>query len=498
MFDDDGRSTGEVNPYRTKPRVGIRHRVSRATGAGFLAGSVVLAGCTVGSGGGEPGPTRPNIVFLLLDDVRYDDVLGHPFADLPNLERLVREGASFERFFTSAPLCSPSRAVFMSGQYPFRNGIVDNGERAEQSHQMTTFPSLLHEAGYRTGFFGKWHMGHEDDSPRPGFDRWVSFVGQGVYFDPELNVDGEPAQGYGYMTDLLTDEAVSFIVASSPDEPFLAVVAHKAVHPEIFPNYVRTFPPAPGDEELYAGATLARSPNWRAPMAGKPALSRPVDYTDPRSPEGGLPDDIVYDRLRMLSAVDRGVGRVIAALESMGILDQTVFVVTSDQGFFYGEFGLAQERRLAYEPSVHIPLIVRYPPLVQPSSSPRALASNIDVAPTLLELGGAAIPGDMDGTSLVPALENDEATVRDDLLIEYYTDEVFPRLQNMGYKAIRSDRYKFIRYEDLEGMDELYDLDADPYELHNLLPDSASSGLVDQLSDRLDVLLGESPGQTPN
>jgi arylsulfatase A-like enzyme len=461
----------------------------------FLGCAAGLAACQAEARRAELEPTRPNIVFVLLDDVRYDDVVGHPFVELRNVARLMEEGASFERFFTSAPLCSPSRAVFMSGQYPYRNGIIDNGERAEQSHEMVTFPRLLHDVGYRTGFFGKWHMGHEDDSPRPGFDRWVSFVGQGVYFDPDLNVDGRSTSASGYITDILTDEAVSFIQTSPEGQPFLAVLAHKAVHPEIFPDFVRTFPPAPGDEQLYEGAELSRNPSWRAPMTGKPALARPVDYSDPRSPQGGLPDAVIFDRLRMLSAVDRGIGRIIEALESRGVLDETLIVITSDQGFFYGEFGLAQERRLAYEPSIHIPLIMRYPALVRASSTPAALASNIDVAPTLLEVGGAEIPSDMDGTSLVPVLADPAATVREDLLVEYYTDQVFPRLQNMGYKALRSGRYKYIRYEDLDGMDELYDLDADPFELDNLLPDRAPPGVLQRLSSRLEAHLGRPVAQ---
>lgn len=466
----------------------------RCIQSALLASALGVAGCAAGEAGRvTEEPTSPNVVFVLLDDVRYDDLIDHPFVELPNISRLASEGASFKRFFTSAPLCSPSRAVFMTGQYPYRNGIVDNGERAALSHQLVTFPKLLHDVGYHTGFFGKWHMGHEDDSPRPGFDRWVSFVGQGVYFDPELNVDGVLGTGEGYMTDILTDHAVSFIDAAPAGQPFLTFIAHKAVHPEIFPNYVRTFPPAPGDEALYEGEDLARSPSWQAPMTGKPALSRPVDYSDPRSPEGGLPDDIVRDRLRMLSAVDRGIGRLVEALEAKGVLDETVFVVTSDQGFFYGEFGLAQERRLAYDPSSHIPLILRYPALVDGGSQPTGLASNADVAPTLLELGGAAIPGHVDGISLVPMLADPSTEVRDEILIEYYTDQVFPRLQNMGYKALRTARYKYIRYEELSDMNELYDLSTDPHELDNLIPDRVPEGLLDELDGRLQSLLERSP-----
>ena len=180
---------------------------------------------------------------------------------------------------------------------------------------------------------------------------------------------------------------------------------------------------------------------------------------------------------------------MIEALEARGIMDETIFVVTSDQGFFYGEFGLAQERRLAYEPSTHVPLLVRYPALVGAGAAPDALASNVDIAPTLLELGGAPVPADMDGRSLVPVLDGSVESVRDELLVEYYSDQVFPRIQNMGYKALRTNRFKYIRYEELEGMDELYDLDSDPFELDNLLPDRVPAGVLEDLTARMRAVL---------
>jgi arylsulfatase A-like enzyme len=462
-----------------------RQRVTRS-----IRSIVALAVAVLWVGGlAAAAPPRPNVVFVLLDDVRYDDLVDHPFARTPNITALAAEGSSFQRFFTSAPLCSPSRAVFLTGQYPHRNGIIDNGERAAQSHQLVTFPRLMHEAGYRTGFFGKWHMGHADDTARPGFDRWVSFVGQGVYFNPLLNVDGDSVQATGYMTDVLTDQAMAFIDSKPRGQPFLVLIAHKASHPEVHPNQIRTFPPAAGDETLYADAALPRSPSWRASLEGKPALSRPVEHADPRSPAGGLPDEIVRNRLRMLSAVDRGVGRIRDRLAQMGELDNTVFIVTSDQGFFYGEFGLAQERRLAYEPSIRIPLIVRYPGAAQRASRPLTLASNVDVAPTLLELAGLPVPSNMDGRSLVPALRNPARQIRDRFLIEYASDNEFPRLRSMGYAALRTQRYKYIRYDELQGMDELYDLERDPNELVNLLPSRVTQELRDELDRALDGLV---------
>ena len=437
----------------------------------------------------EPADTRPNMVFVLLDDVRADDIYDHPFAELPNIEELAAQGARFDNFFTVAPLCSPSRAVFLTGQYPHNNGILDNRERAAESHAIRTFPRLLNDAGYRSAFVGKWHMGHEDASPRPGFDHWVSFVGQGVYFDPEMNVNGRQAFESGYMTDILTRYATQFIRGAERNSPFVLFVAHKAVHPEILPGRVRSFPPAPGDEALYDAAELPRSPNWQAALDGKPALARITEYDDPRSPPGGTPDDVIKGRLRMLSAVDRSIGEIVAALEETGRLDNTVVVLTSDQGFFYGEFGLAQERRLAYEPSIRIPLIVRYPALATPGSIVDDLAANVDVAPTMLELGGVVPPSDMDGRSMVPLMrEGGDPNRRGSFLIEYYSDDVFARIVNMGYRALRTDRYKYIRYEDLEGMDELYDLSSDPFELDNILR-TVDSAVLDALDAEVNALV---------
>jgi N-acetylglucosamine-6-sulfatase len=246
-------------------------------------------------------------VFVLLDDVRSDDLYDHPLLELPTIRQLAAEGARFDNFFTVAPLCSPSRAAFLTGQYPFRNGIVDNRERAVESHQIRTFPRMLQDTGYRTAFIGKWHMGHEDAGPRPGFDHWVSFVGQGTYFDPEMNINGRTALEAGYITDVLTRYAVEFIDGADRDRPLVLFLAHKAVHPEIHPGRIRSFPSAPEDEGLVDAGELPRSPSWRASLEGKQALARITEYEDPRSPEGGTPDEAIRGRLRMLLSVDRGL-----------------------------------------------------------------------------------------------------------------------------------------------------------------------------------------------
>jgi len=452
--------------------------------------------------------SRPNVVVLLLDDVRTDD-LDRPFVELPHIDRLRREGADFRNAFTVVPLCSPSRAALLTGQYPHNNTIVDNRERGMASHRLVTFPRLLHDAGYRSGFVGKWHMDHHDDTRRPGFDRWVSFEGQGEYFDPPLNVDGDRGRAEGYITDVLNRHCVDFVrEAAAGEDPFVLFVAHKATHPELDEEGYRRFPPAPRPAGLYRDVEPELPPAAGAGDAGKAALQRTEPRPDPRSAPGETPGTVMLDRLRMLSAVDDGVGDLTEALEEAGALDDTLFLLTSDQGFFYGEFGLVQERRLAYEPSIRVPLVARFPPLAAPGSRPGGMALNIDVAPTVLELAGVEPPGWMEGRSLLPLLEDgDSPGWRDAFLVEYYSDEVFPRIREMGYRALRTDRYKYVRYEELEGMDEMYDLERDPRELHNLLApgeghvaegaEGEFRELANRLRGRLERMLGESRSLPP-
>src|SRR5436190_9725784 len=209
----------------------------------------------------RPGSSRPNIVFILIDDLRWDElgIAGHPYIRTPNIDRLGREGAMFRNAFMTTPLCSPSRASFLTGQYAHTHGITDNVDRSAASHQLMTFPILLHQSGYETAFVGKWHMGN-DDTPRPGFDRWVSFKGQGTYINQEFNEDGKKVQGNGYITDNLTDYAVQFINRRH-EKPFLMYLSHKAIHPEVKQNddgsvnlaQAELFIPAERHGNLYAG-----------------------------------------------------------------------------------------------------------------------------------------------------------------------------------------------------------------------------------------------------
>ncbi len=447
-------------------------------------------------------PPRPNIVFILLDDLRWDDLActGHPFVQTPHIDRLAREGALFRNAFATTPLCSPSRASFLTGRYPHAHGVLDNVDRSALSHELVTWPRLLHDAGYETGYVGKWHMGN-DDTRRPGFDYWVSVKGQGTYTDPELNDDGNVARVPGYVTDIFNERAVGFLKRQRT-KPFLLYVAHKAVHPDLV-QYADgrlsdpsagTFVPAARHRDLYAGNPIPRRPNVGDRLEGKPALRRPIDGLPPLGAETGTSDEQIRNRLRVLMAVEEGVGQIVAALEQSGKLDDTLVILTSDHGYFYGEHGLSVERRLAYEESIRIPLLMRYPRLIRPGIEPGPIVLSLDVAPTLLELGGAPLPTGLHGRSLVPLLAGRPWLPRTSFLIEYFsaTDIVFPRMRRMAYQAVRTERWKYIHYTELKDMDELYDLEADPFELRNLVPEPSAQRALEQMRAELVRLVKES------
>jgi arylsulfatase A-like enzyme len=444
--------------------------------------------------------SAPNIVFILIDDLRWDELgcVGHPYIKSPNIDRIAKEGALFRNAFMTTPLCSPSRASFLTGKYAHTHGITDNVDRAAASHRLVTFPALLYRAGYETAFIGKWHMGN-DDTPRPGFDRWVSFKGQGTYLNPEINEDGKMVRRRGYTTDILNGYAVEFI-RQRHDKPFLVYLAHKAIHPEVTQNNdgsvnlqdAERFIPAERHQNAYAGVSIPRRPSYGRPPEGKPALQRQIGNLPPLGPRTVTPDDAILGRQRTLLAIDEGVGGILKALNETGQLDNTIIVFTSDNGYFYGEHGLSVERRLAYEESIRLPLLVRYPRVVKAGTVKDEMALNIDLAPTLLSLAGVPVPDDMQGRSLVPLLKGEPVAWRKSFLIEYYSDTVFPRILQMGYKAVRTGSWKYIHYLELTGMDELYDLKEDPYEMHNLINAPSASGSLSQLKTELARVLKES------
>jgi N-acetylglucosamine-6-sulfatase len=206
-------------------------------------------------------------------------------------------------------------------------------------------------------------------------------------------------------------------------------------------------------------------------------------------------DEAILGRQRTLLAIDEGVGEIVKALKETGQLDNTIIVFTSDNGYFYGEHGLSVERRLAYEEAIRLPLLVRCPKLIKSGTVRDEFVLNIDLAPTLLEIAGVSIPTNMQGRSLVPLLKGVQKQWRTSFLIELYSDKVFPRITQMGYKAVRNQRWKYIHYLELDGMDELYDLKNDPYELKNLINEPTARTALEQMKRALNRLLSETKAE---
>jgi N-acetylglucosamine-6-sulfatase len=458
--------------------------------------------------------SRPNVVMIVVDDLRFDEfgAGGHDFLETPNIDRLAAEGAMFSSAYHATPLCSPNRASLLTGQYASRHGIVDNTSRSYASHRLALFARDLQAAGYRTAHVGKWHMGN-DPTPRPGYDYWVSFAGQGKTNDPEIFEDGTTHQVEGYITDIFTDRGVQFIEQNS-DQPFFLYIGHKAVHPEAVQfddgrvdlSKGRRFIPAKRHADRYDGKTIERRPNYGfsdLETVTKPVIRQALEMK--HSPEieeafadfldHGISEDTVRRRAEMVLAVDDGVGRILDTLKELGILENTLVIFTSDNGYFYGEHGLSIERRLPYEESLRTPLLMRLPKLVKAGHRPDGMVLSIDLAPTVLDLAGIEIPKHIQGLSLIPMLSGESEKVRTVAYMEYFSHEnPFPWTVNLDYRIIRMGKYKYIQWIRFDGQAELYDLEADPYEQQNLIDNPKMKNVISELEQHLQVMSVEALG----
>jgi N-acetylglucosamine-6-sulfatase len=454
---------------------------------------------------------KPNFIIVLIDDLRFDEfgAGGHPYMETPNVDRLAREGAIFERAFHTTPICSPNRASIMTGQYASRHGIIDNVARDAMSHRLPNYHLALRELGYETAHVGKWHMGN-DGRPRPGYDRWVSFDGHGRLNDPRLNVDGAYEQRSGYVTDLLNEEALAFL-RKKRAKPFSLFFAHKAVHPDAAQAAdgtldVTGYVPAERHRDLYQGCAFPKTPNMLPPeevLKAKPAWAEAFELKKSEKSrallgalQAGTQEEIRL-RAAMMASVDEGVGQILAALEQSGQLDNTLILFLGDNGYFFGEHGLGPERRFAYEAGIRSPFVLRFPPRVKAGTRLKQLVVTQDIAPTLLELAGGKPGEHIQGRSLVPLFKKQPRTWRKSILIEYWAEQALPWLVGMSYKAVRTDRHKYIRWlnRGRNGeLDELYDLERDPWELKNLAGSRWAAPLRARLQRELKRLVVEASG----
>ena len=422
--------------------------------------------------------SRPNMLVIMTDDQRWDsigvvqkeqgDAARFPWFETPNLDRLAAEGARFRNAFVTLSLCAPSRAAFLTGRYNHANGIINN--KTPFPADAVTYASLLRDAGYTTGYVGKWHMGGQSGQ-RPGFDFSASFIGQGRYKNCPVEVNGKQTATNGWIDDVSTEFALDFLSKQPHDKPFCLVIGYKTAHGprnnEASPERVRGH---------YKGKEIAPAVNADVLPPYRTAEARPE--APPQRRRGGQGEDLqspVY--FELLKGVDENVGRLLKALEDDDRLDNTVVVYTSDNGYFLGDHGVG-DKRAAYDESLRIPLLVRAPG-VSGGTVVDAMALNIDLAPTLLEFAGVKIPEAMQGRSLRAVLDGDAPSDwRTSYFYEYFAEPRFAVPTNL---AVRTENAKLIRYPGHEEWNELFDLEADPYEMHNLFNDPQHAELRQRL-----------------
>lgn len=440
---------------------------------------------------------RRNVIFVLTDDHRFDAIgflKGQPFLETPSLDRLAHEGVHFKNAFVTTSLCSPSRASILTGVYAHRHRIVDNNTAIPPG--TVFFPQYLQKAGYRTGFFGKWHMGAESDAPQPGFHQWVSFRGQGTYLPSAngLNVNGKTVPQKGYITDELTDYALDWLRTVPKEQPYFMYLSHKAVHAEFQPaqRHIGRYK----DAKFQFPKTMAES--------GDAAKNRPMWVQNQRNSWHGVDfpyhselDIAEYYRryAETLLAVDESLGRVLDELRQRGQLDSTLIIYMGDNGFAFGEHGLI-DKRTAYEESIRVPLLARCPELFTAGQTVSQVVANIDIMPTVMDACGVQAPKGLDGASWIPVAQGKQIAWRKELLYEYYWERNFP--QTPTVHALRGDRFKFIRYHGIWDIDELYDMAEDPLETTNLIFSPDHQKIIEEMRTRLfDVLEKTGGGSMP-
>lgn len=440
---------------------------------------------------GQPG--RPNIIFVLVDDLPVDNFgVDNPRLQTPNFDRLIQQGTYVPRAAVGTSLCSPSRATILTGLTTRNHGIVDNQSSSEAG--LTFFPKYLQKAGYQTAYFGKWHMGMDDDHHRPGFDRWVSFAGQGTYkpmgdfarpVQQVLNVDGKKVNRKDYITDELTDYQTDWLKRGrNKKKPFFIYMSHKAVHGPCVapPRYAKQYS-AP---TMTLPSTFADTPENRA---GKPMWVQNqrnswhgIDIRHTGGAESMIEEKKACDAV--LSAVDDSLGRTIQTLREEGLDKNTYIVFFSDNGSMWGAHGLPDKRN-AYEESVRVPMFA-WGMGIPAGVRSEARVRNLDLAPTFLSMAGVPVPKTFEGQNTLPLLQGKAAWKdwpQQDFVYEYYWEWAYPMTPTTF--SIVHGNYKYTQYHGVWDREELYDLAKDPKELANLIEDPALKDLRVDLRRRL-------------
>ena len=481
--------------------------------------ALVILGISCTNKPKDASSSRPNIIFIMTDDHAYQAIsaYGSDLIPTPNIDKLAEQGMRFDNAHVTNSICSPSRAVVLTGKFSHLNSVKDNIEIFDSTQ--LTYPKILRLHGYQTAVIGKWHL----KSQPTGFDYWKVLPGQGNYYHPEFRTKDGIVKEPGYVTDLITDFAIDFLDSiRDPSQPFMMMYHHKAPHREWWPamedideftNMVFPEPPTLFDDYQNRGSAAKEAEMRISDHMGftndnkvPPEMADELGYADfikwfrnnytfnydrftdeekekwdavygpvmrtfaEKHPEGRELIQWKYQRymqdyLATIKSVDDNIGRLMKYLDEHGLTENTLVIYTSDQGFYLGEHGWF-DKRFMYEESFRTPLIMRWPGKIQSGQVNKELVQNLDFAPTMLAAAGVAIPDDMQGLNIQPLLEEKNDNWRDALYYHYYE---YPGIHMVKrHYGVKTKKYKLIHfYYDVDEW-ELYDLENDPQEMNNV------------------------------
>lgn len=488
---------------------------------------LLLAGinCTVSGQAAK----RPNIIFILSDDHAYQAMSAYSkeLAVTPNIDRIANEGARFDNFFVTNSICGPSRATLLTGKFSHKNGFKTNRANVVFDNTQETFATVLSQNDYQTAWIGKWHL----HSLPKGFDYWKILPGQGSYYNPDfIGPKNDTVRYEGYVSDKITEFSIEWLNQRQKDKPFVLVMGEKATHRSWLPDLEDlgayddiNFPIPATFYDEYETRIAAQNQDMTIDktLRLKEDLKIDVDYEkswDYRrfTPEqekifkGYYQDKIskefhdknlsgkalaewkyqryLKDYLATARSMDRNIGKMLDFLDEKGLAENTIVIYTSDQGFYMGEHGWF-DKRFMYEQSMRTGMVMRYPGVIAPGTVIKNAGTNIDWAPTILDITGVKPPAFMQGKSLLPLVKgkNVNKPVKRDLYYHYYE---YPDAHNVApHFGIRSDRYKLIRFYGPQQYWEFFDLETDPMELNNIYGQKKYSQLIEDHKKRLKRLI---------
>lgn len=478
----------------------------------------------------DPAKQRPNIIFIFSDDHAYQAIgaYGNKYAKTPNIDRIAKEGALLVNNLVTNSICGPSRATLLTGKYSHINGYRNNDATKFDITQQL-FPDVLQDNGYQTAWIGKLHL----NSLPTGFDFWSILPGQGNYYNPDfITIPGDTVRKPGYVTDIITESSLNWISKRDESKPFFLVIGHKAVHREWNPDVQDlgayddvTFPLPETFYDDYEGREAAKDQDMTIDktMVLKRDLKVYADFEKDDvyarlEPERkkivkGYHDKIskeledkkltgkalvewkyqryIKDYLSTANSLDRNIGKVLDYVDKNDLARNTVIIYASDQGFYMGEHGWF-DKRFIYEQSLKTPFVIRYPGVIKPGTKVEQLTSNIDWAPTVLDLAGTKIPEDIQGKSFFPLLSKNAKPNTPWREAAYYHYYEFPQPHHVyPHFGVRTKRYKLVRFYGKKNFWELYDLQTDPTEVKNIYGKTENAALTKDLKQQLSKLIDQ-------